>query len=486
MVPVARVEEKGHARYWTVEAGRLLVGQSLAEVVGGMRRPRLSVGALSAMAGAKVSIWLTPYEGVHRLTFGHELHLTSTGPQVRRWFHPEQVATTSEDPAAVMRRAITGAIESATREVRGATVALSGGLDSTILLALAALDPRLGGNVHAYCAVPDPSCTTPVPGRTADEWSAAAAAAELAGIPAGRLTDDGFNWLDSADEFHARNLSPVLAAPNLWWLRRLEDQAVSNGHRVILTGASGNATFSHGRLHRMRPLLADGTHEQPARRTSLRVALRGRLRRSPPRAILPGIRVNMPEHILEMDPWTRWCLAEPPASANGPWTGANVVWKDPLGSPEVIAAAMSLPASAWGTSVSQRALARQVGVGLIPEHVRLNQVRGIQGTDLPGMMLRHANSYRSAVDRVSASESARQFLDTRVLRRGVDLLLVHGDLASAGVFMRTYLRPLAVGLFAAWWDENHPRVMQPQEVDVSVGFRQHQSRSGRPAGIPAP
>lgn len=452
MVRVMRVGEKGRAGYWTVEQGRLLVGQTLSEVVNGMRNPRLSLGALAAMAGPRASIWLTPFEGVHRLTFGHELHLTDGRLQVRRWFFPEQTAATQEDPVAVMRRVIRAAVD-ASVDGAGATVALSGGLDSTLLLVLAAQNPGRPGVLQACCAVPDPSDTVFVAGRAADEWSAARAVAEHAGVPLQRLSANGFNWLDEADAFHARNLIPCLAAPNMWWLRQLEQQAVRSGHRVILTGQSGNATFSHGPLNRIPPLLADGTHEKPVQRRRARSALRGIVERTPPAAVRPGFSIQIPEHVLEMDPWTRWCLAEPPASAHGPWTGADVVWADPLGSPEVITAAMSLPRRAWGVKLSDRSLARRVGIGLIPDQVRLNRVRGIQGTDLPGLMLLHAGAYQRAVQRVSESTNARAFLDVQLLRRGVDRLLVRGDLNSARRFQSHLLRPLAVGLFAAWWDE---------------------------------
>lgn len=465
MVPVARVEEKGLASYWAVEQGRVLVGQTLAEVVNAMRNPRPNLGALAAMAGPQASVWVTPFEGVHRLTFGHELYISDGEPRVRRWLYPERTAPTSDDPVAVMREAIRGAVgrlvagdagrglgDDASGE-SGATVALSGGLDSTILLALAALDPQLRRGLRAYCAVPEPRYAAPVIGRTLDEWSDAQAVAERVGVPIRRMVSGEFNWLDEADHFHARNLAPILVPGTMWWLCQLETEAAKNGHRMILTGQSGNATFSHGPLSRIPRLMADGTREKVLQRR-VKAAAREALTRTPPTAVRRGFSIEIPEHVLDLDPWTRWCFAEPPGSAHGPWTGADVLWTDPLGSPEVITAAMSLPASAWGTRVSDRLLARQVGVGLIPEQVRLNRVRGIQGTDLPGLMLRHAGAYQRAVQRVGTSSTAKQFLNVQVLRRGVDRLLVRGDLKSARQFHYHLVRPLSVGLFAAWWDEN--------------------------------
>ncbi len=445
-----RVEAKGQARYWTVQDHEVLVGRTLAELVAVMRAPTLSSGALQAMAESRASIWLSPFEDVHRLTFGHELRVTPSGPRVHRWLRPDTFLDGEKAPAEVMRDAITRATERATRDETGATFALSGGLDSTTLLALTARDDVLRTGLRAYCAVPDPHAVTHVRGRSADEWPDASVMAATAGVSVERLVNPGTDWLGVADDFHERNLMPIRVPANLWWLRQLEQRAVRNGHRIIVTGQSGNATFSNGRPQAPRPLLPDGTWQQDAPRRRLFRTLRKLWRQSPPSAVGPGIPIRIADHILGMDPWTRWCLAEPPAGAFGPWTGADVEWRDPLGSPTVISAAWSLPTSAWGAKGSDRTLARQVARDLVPNHVRLSRVRGIQGADMPGMLRLHAASYAHAVDRVRQSPSAREFLDTDILGRSIALL--HGDLRSARVFQQQYLKPLAVGLFAAWWD----------------------------------
>lgn len=447
-----RVESKGEQRFWTCAGSDIIVGSTLPEVVRSITDPQLSFGALAAAASPRASLWLTPFEGVHRLTFGHELRATSAGPRVTRWFMPEAETPTTSEPAAVMRRAISNAIETATQGHEGGVVALSGGLDSTVVLALAQRNPRLRAGLRAYCAVPEPSCIAAVPARIADEWPAAAAVAEHVGVPVEAMSGHvDFNWLDVADEYHARHFAPVKAVANMWWLRQLEEQAVHRGTPLILTGQSGNATFSNGRRNALRPLRPDGFWEAQTSSKRMKAALRRVARRHPAPVARPGIPVHMPDHVLDMDPWTRWCLAEPPVPGVGPWTGADVTWCDPLGSAEVIAAAMSMPDDAWGEQRDDRLLAREVGRGLIPEVVRLNRVRGVQGADMPGVMQRYIDSYVEAVERVSSSESARQFLDVRVLTSALSLL--RGDLRAARVFRRHYLKPLAAGLFAAWWDD---------------------------------
>lgn len=162
--------------------------------------------------------------------------------------------------------------------------------------------------------------------------------------------------------------------------------------------------------------------------------------------------IRVPEQVLDMDPWTRWCLAEPPAPAHGPWTGADVTWIDALVDPRVIRTALALDPTVWGTRGSDRALARQVGVRLLPEQVRQCRDRGIQGTDFPAHLMRDTVSYVAAIDRVTQSPSARLIIDPGRMMQSIRLL--DGDLGSAKTFQRHHLKPLAVGLFAAWWDDH--------------------------------
>lgn len=449
------VMAKGQARYWTVAGGQVLVAPTLPRLVEALPNPQLDSAALAAMADGRAGIWLSPFDGVERLTFGHRLECTDAGPRVTRWLQPEPAATagsqTISDPVAVMQHAIAAAVEDATAAHDRATVALSGGLDSTTVLAFAARLERLRPGLRAYCAVAGTAQLLIPRGRLADEWPLAERAAAHVGVGAEPLRNDpSFNWLNACDDFHRRTMMPLPTPANLWWLRALERQAVRNGHRLILTGQSGNATFSNGLPYAPSPLQRDGTWVGPAGVRGLRRRLRGWRRNAFPGVVRP-LPVRMPDHVVAMDPWTRWCLAEPPAPAQGPWTGARVEWRDPLGSAHVIAAAMSLPRAAWGTRHSPRLLARQVGTGVLPDEVRLCRERGIQGADFPQHLVANSDSYVEAIDRVRQSPSARQFLDAERLLRATELL--DGHLRTAQVFQRTCLKPLAVGLFAAWWDE---------------------------------
>lgn len=143
----------------------MLVGRTLSELVAAMERPRLSSGVLAGMAGGRATIWLSPSRTSTGSPLATSLQVTASGPRVRRWLRPETCPETRREAAEVMRDAITPSRGSATRGHAGATFALSGGLDSTTLLALAARNPPIRPGLRAYCAVPEPRSVARVRGK---------------------------------------------------------------------------------------------------------------------------------------------------------------------------------------------------------------------------------------------------------------------------------------------------------------------------------
>lgn len=442
-----RVRYKGDAQYWTRLGDQVLISRALGPLVSRLPSPQLSPASLAAYAQGFGGTWVTPFEGVHRLTFGHELVAEPSGPRITRWLTPRPWRPADGSPAEALRSAVTAAVEESLAGETEVTLAVSGGLDSTVVAAVAASlvpDPE---KLVGYCASPREEPPRGRAGRMYDEWELAAPAARRAGISPVRLQNgDGVDWLDLAPEIHERLLLPTPAPANAWWLRGVEMAARAAAHRMILTGQSGNATFSGGPA----VLPRRGGIRKP-----LAAARRGLTRRGSgdlPSPHRRGATPVLPDHVRDDDLWTRWCLAEPNVPGKGPWTGSDVSWRDPLGSPEVVSLAWGLPREAWTDDRGPRALARSVGRGLIPETVRLNTARGVQVADQAAMIHRRAAQYRAAVDTVCRSNSAASFLDLDVLADSVGLF---DSVQSAERWRRTYLRALTVGLFAAWWDQRN-------------------------------
>jgi asparagine synthase (glutamine-hydrolysing) len=492
-----RVERKGYGRYWTMVAGQLRHGESLPELLAQLpASPQLDVGRLHAMAAGRGGIWLTPYAGIQRLTFGHRLRWRpGEAPQITRWFTPE------DEPVAApgsgvdqLRAAIRDAVVEEVEGADGCSVAMSGGLDSPTVAVVAAevLGARSRG-VHrspvlALCASPQPGTPPTGTAKVADDWSAASAVGDrVAGLDVRRLVNQGMvGPLDFADDFHVRWAMPVSAPANLWWLRESESVSAREARRVILTGTSGNATFSVGPPGAPGRLLRDGSREAsrahfgvrggvgppgwPARvgRSAVWDDLRGdgwsgktrgallaamRRRRaggSPPSPLRGGIATEMPEHVLAMTPYVRWCLAEPLSAAVGPWSGADVRWADPLGSPQVIRAAFALPADDWTAGGLDRSVARRLTRGMLPDQVRLRRSRGDQSADLPDLIRRDAHRYTAALASFRESPTTAEILDTDVMWASRQLL--QGSRADAVAWRMAYLRPFTVALFTTWWD----------------------------------
>ena len=478
-----RVERKGYARYWTMFAGQLRHGASLPELFAQLPEPPpLDVGRLHAMAAGQGGIWLTPYAGVERLTFGHRLTWVSGEPPlIERWFTPEDEPL-AQAGAGIdrMRLAIRAAISEELGSEDDCTVAMSGGLDSPTVAAIAAQVLREEGGgagpagVLALCASPQQGTPATGAAKVADDWPAARAVGDrIEGLDVRRLTNGGqIGPIDVAEEFHRRWAMPLSAPANAWWLGGVESVASREARRVILTGGSGNATFSVGPPGAPGRLLPDGSREAPSGRSSLlgrtdrargagrpgwpdgvsrrvRGALRGR-GATLPSPLRAGPAAKMPDHVLAMSPYLRWCLAEAMSPAVGPWTGADVRWADPLGAPQVIRAAFAMPAPEWTADGLDRSVARRMTKGLLPDQVRLRRAKGEQSADLPDLLRRHADRYTDALDSFRGSPTTGKILDTDVMWQSRHLL--RGSRADALAWRLNYLRPFTVGLFTAWWD----------------------------------
>jgi hypothetical protein len=308
---------KGEARYWTERDGDVWVADSLPELITGTGDHALSPGALAAFADRRGGIWLTPFIGVHRLTFGHRLERTRHGPEVTRWFRPAanlDRRTSQGEAAALMREVIEAEVAVALESDASASVAMSGGLDSTLVAAIAAgvSDPH---RLTAYCsAVAAHRQRIPRPIADSGRSRRRSVTHRYSTV---RLANGSRRLADSVDSFHARHFRSLPAQSNYWWLAAMEEAAMAAGHRIILTGQSGNATLSGGPPHAAPPLLADGSWAAGGLRARSLDAIR-RLRAgagaggggSWPSPVPRSAGVDAC-HVLAMDPWLRWCLADP-------------------------------------------------------------------------------------------------------------------------------------------------------------------------------
>lgn len=213
----------------------------------------------------------------------------------------------------------------------------------------------------------------------------------------------------------------VPAPANAWWLAAVEEAAVADGRSVILTGGSGNPTSPWAGPALLGGSIATGPAiGRPAPGVGVlgawqQLGARVSAACSPPSPLRPGVSSHMPDYVVAMAPYLRWCLAEPFAIEQWRPNRADVRWADPLGSPQVIRAAFAMPAEEWTAGGLDRSVARRLTEGLLPDDVRLRRARGEQSADLPDLLRRDADRYTEALT------SPRVAHNGRVPRHGCDV-----------------------------------------------------------------
>jgi len=138
---------------------------------------------------------------------------------------------------------------------------LSSGLDSGTVSATAAnLLEKDGKSLMAYTAVPRAGFDGPIPPNWhGDEGPAAQAlAAMYPNIKHRLVRTTGTSPIDGLEGAVEAMDRPPLNLCNLVWVRAIENQAVKDGARVILTGTKGNASISYTGLPRLPQLLIRG------------------------------------------------------------------------------------------------------------------------------------------------------------------------------------------------------------------------------------
>lgn len=490
--------------FYAVEAGRLLIGTRLLDVVEGLATPpALHLTKLADLVLLEDAPDTTVCVGVMRLPIGHRLTWRRGfgAPTVRRWFDPARAqvepVTVAQAPR-VMREAIRAAVEGSLPADDSVATTLSGGLDSSMIAATtAALVARRRGTVPALTHVPLPGTEDPSPSREAND-----------GPYAQRMAEDvpGLSWhplvnharvlpVDAALDAFSRLGAPVLNPANQVWLNAVDTWAADHGISVVLGGSSGNASFSRGDdgvlsqlAHEHRyPAIARQVLARARRTGSWGGAVRSVARETAPEWAVRARRslarraesLRQAQRFVRDAPfvydslslqgrelveywsgpgelrstrqdWTDFLLAD--ASLTAQTLRPQVWWSDPFSDQEVVELAWHLPTEAWVLDGMDRGLARAAGVGLVPDYIRLRETVGYQSADVGSWIAGAEARYRAELERFRDSPSVRKFIDLDRLEASIADGLPAGRAAldwelSSG-------RAFGLGLFAVWYEEH--------------------------------
>ncbi len=390
---------------------------------------------------------------IQRLPPAHAMTVTPQGTRTWRYWRledtPELRLSRREEYAAGFLAVYDRAVRDRLRSHRPVGVALSGGLDSGSVTALAARAlGETGKRLTAFTAIPiyDTSGTVG-PKRFGDETHfASATAAFWPNVDHHLLDSAGVTPIEGIRRVLAIMPEPAHAASNYFWIVDLLAQAKAHGLGTLLTGQGGNATVSWTGAPALRSRMAafrngglkDGLrHNLPAWALRPVMTLRARNQQWTGAAIHPEFarriglaqrRIDAMRHDITLpESWRcpqdqRYAVIQPGTSRIGDlWArqcaSAGLEVRDPTFDKRVTAYTLSLPDAIFdGPDGEDRHLMRAAMAGLLPDEVRLNTRRGRQSADLAGRLLASGEEVEASLSEVDMPR-ANTYLDLSKLRR---------------------------------------------------------------------
>lgn len=457
--------------YWTWDTGpdgpRLLIGVSLGPLITARNEPTtLDDDYLRAYALAEPPGRRTPYAQIHRIPAG-ETALWPPGqrqPVLVDWFaDPVRAAEPDLAGPDALRgylAAADAAVDALAADSTPLAATLSGGLDSTFVVASLARHASPDNPIHAFCYSPHPDAALPDwPGWQADDFPAAQAMVEAypGRIVLHRVINERRTAaLDAAAGFADRTWLPAGNPSNQVWIDLIAAQAAELGADRLITGAQGNMVFSPTPPYALEFYL----HRRDAAGVAATVAAwRGwgePWRRFLRRRVMPAL---TPDALAPLRRWrsarfggpaagpaaaslaASLAVKDPPpqlrrvfdrethvalmlggsglASLMGPVPGAPLL-VDPFTDRALVEQAARIAPYEWLRGPGPRGFARRAGAGRVPDAIRLRRARGGQGMDLWWSTQGQRDRYVAEVEALADSPAFAGWIDADELRRRID------------------------------------------------------------------
>jgi asparagine synthase (glutamine-hydrolysing) len=384
-------------------------------------------------------------------------------------------------------------------------IQMSGGLDSAAVAGQAArLLARSGQTLHGYTRVPIPGVPIPPDDRHnySNEQPKVEAIAAMHPNLRPRFIHAGENSvLEGMAEqyafYNVRAVSPTFATG----YQALHRQASNDGIQVLLTGASGNLTFSHNGFAWLRELMRRGRWLTLAREliglqrfhgaahalirqelldASIPAGLRAAFQRlrnrgdtawahyaSPSDTLLTDTgavgrmheRNNIKLYWQGLDDWQRRAALFSRTGRGGAdmlQARYGIDMRDPAGDRRVVEFCLALPQHFYLSGGINRRFARLGLAHLIPESVRMDVALGRDDVDWAFRVRREAANIDAALARLASDPEASRYLDLERMSRqwqhfdGIDW--EHASLDEIVRCKQGLLGSIGIGNFIRWFE----------------------------------
>jgi asparagine synthase (glutamine-hydrolysing) len=346
--------------YYFWDGRTFLFASEIATLLADDRVPRtLNEGMIAeVLAGQITSREETLYAAIRRLPPGHVLRLSARGLRLTRWFSldprtPLRYRSDGEYQARA-RSLLTDAVRAHTRSGGPVGAYLSGGLDSSSIVAIAASM----GNISAY--------SIGFPGRTCDETALIEELRARLNLP-GEIVREPAPELDSYVRASERTRQ-FPGYPNGAVLAPLDRCARRDGIRVILTGMGGDEWF----MGSPPPRPLDWLRRMRPRRTQIppwidpafaaRVCLSDRIERAPVfNGLFSTFSSGAHVHGLELQHLSQ--------------QEAGVELRHPLSDRRIVEFALALPEHQRRRGSVRKFVLREAMRGVLPDSIRLGTAK---------------------------------------------------------------------------------------------------------------
>jgi len=450
----------------------------------------------------------TCYEGILHLPPAHMMSVTPERIDIKRyWFvenTPELHLSSDEEYLEAFLEVFTEAVRCRLRCSAPVGSTLSGGLDSSAVTVLAARElGQQGKRIAAFSSVPYVDSEALVGSRHfGDETPFIEATARSAeNIDVNYISARDVSPLAGIERSLSLLDQPLGGAANMYWVTELLAAAQRQELGALLTGQIGNATVSwtgpaqpsalqflvnlkwrsFGQKIRAwqeitgRSLLG-AVKSQIVRPAWIHLRQRVHLSGAPKEVWRDYSAINValarelditgqmmqkghdPTFKPKRDPVeARLQIAAPGRTTVGHiyhelGAAYNLEVRDPTADPRLMKFCWSVPVSQYVRDGHNRMLIRRAMAGYLPDEVRWNLRKGVQGSDVGQRVVDHRTDIEAALAKVERSELACHYLDLPRMRRVFDAVNHGIELKDREQCVSILLRGLAVGLFLLRFD----------------------------------
>ncbi len=389
------------------------------------------------------------YKDVKRLLPGHYLEFKQGQINTRSFYNLLDIKPVrfkrDTDYKDAFLDVFGGAVQSRMRSIFPVGAHLSGGLDSSSVVAMAARD---GTPLTTFSAFPPMGYAGPTrPNWNLDDTHyVMAMKAKYPHLETLFVRSEGRDFFTGLEQTYAYLDGPCLNPCNRVWIDEIFEQASSRNIRTILTGAMGNATISW-KGYRFKQQL-------------------GWWLRAPRRYLCPSRwHIKDPRHMMISEGMIR----DTQAFFDSERAFWGVEFRDPTHDQRLVEFCLGLPNHQFASAGVNRNLVRSHMLGLLPDAIRLRRDQGAQFAQWLEIFNLSVEKIRTQLPQISHVMKRNLEVDTSYLHNLFESW-PESSLDFNQVYRTEFLRGFFVGRYLEWM--------------LRDGRRANKEKMGTPRGYP--